>query len=260
MSRGRRYSNEPKLNVKKVIAVVIAIIVIIMFVIALKNLLSSDSSSKNLVSTAYFLVNKNNKWGVIDNSSKIVIEPTYTESIIIPNNKKDIFICTYNVEEDGTYKTRVLNSKNKELFTNYDQIYGLENYDENNNLWYENNVLKVEKDGKYGLIDFNGKEILNCSYDDIYTLKGTENSIITVKDEKKGLVNDSGKELVKTAYEDIISLGKDTKMYIVKENGKFGIENILECKYDDIKPLNNKDIFYVEEDGQYKIINKDACY
>ena len=40
MSRGRRYSNEPKLNVKKVIAVVIAIIVIIMFVIALKNLLS----------------------------------------------------------------------------------------------------------------------------------------------------------------------------------------------------------------------------
>ena len=257
MSRGRRYSNEPKLNVKKVIAVVIAIIVIIMFVIALKNLLSSDSSSKNLVSTAYFLVNKNNKWGVIDNSSKIVIEPTYTESIIIPNNKKDIFICTYNVEEDGTYKTRVLNSKNKELFTNYDQIYGLENYDENNNLWYENNVLKVEKDGKYGLIDFNGKEILNCSYDDIYTLKGTENSIITVKDEKKGLVNDGGKELVKTAYEDIISLGKDTKMYIVKENGKFGIENILECKYDDIKPLNNKDIFYVEEDGQYKIINKD---
>ena len=43
MSRGRRYSNEPKLNVKKVIAVVIVIIVIIIFVIALKNLLIFDS-------------------------------------------------------------------------------------------------------------------------------------------------------------------------------------------------------------------------
>ena len=40
MSRGRRYNNEPKLNIKKVIAVIIAIIVIVMFVIAIKNLIN----------------------------------------------------------------------------------------------------------------------------------------------------------------------------------------------------------------------------
>ena len=90
MSRGRRYNNEPKLNIKKVIAVIIAIIVIVMFVIAIKNLINSDTNSNNLISTTYFLLNKDGKWGVIDNNSKIVIEPTYEDSIIIPNNKKDV--------------------------------------------------------------------------------------------------------------------------------------------------------------------------
>ena len=116
MSRGKRYSSEPKLNIKKVIAVIIAILVIVMFVIAIKNLISSDSSSSKLASTTYFLINKNNRWGIIDNNAKIVIEPTYTESIIIPNNKKDIFICTYDTSDDGTYKTKVINSRNKILF------------------------------------------------------------------------------------------------------------------------------------------------
>ena len=39
MSRGRRYSNEPKLNIKKVIATIVAVIVVIMFVISIKKLL-----------------------------------------------------------------------------------------------------------------------------------------------------------------------------------------------------------------------------
>lgn len=257
MSRGRRYSDEPKLNIKKVIAVIIAILVIGMFFIAIKNLISSDSSASKLVSTTYFLVNKNNRWGIIDNNAKIVIEPTYTESIIIPNSKKDIFICTYDTSEDGAYKTKVINSKNKTIFTGYDNIYAIENYDENHNLCYEDGALKVEKKGKYGLVDFSGKEILECNYDDIYALKGTANSIITVKDNKKGVVNTSGKELASNNYDEITSLGKDTKMYIVKSEDKYGIAGTLECKYTEILPLNNKDIYCVKEDEEYKLINKD---
>lgn len=46
---------------------------------------------------------------------------------------------------DGTYKTKVVNSKNEDLFTNYTSIEALSNYDENNNVWYENNALKVQK-------------------------------------------------------------------------------------------------------------------
>ena len=126
MSRGRRYNNEPKLNIKKVIAVIVAIAVIVMFVIAIKNLLNSDSSSSNLVSTTYFLLNKDNKWGVIDNNAKIIIEPTYSDAIIIPNNKQDIFICTENTDYNkGTYDTKVLNAKGKEILTQYDKVIAI---------------------------------------------------------------------------------------------------------------------------------------
>ena len=259
MSRGRRYNNEPKLNIKKVIGVIVAIIVIIMFVIAVKNLLKSDSSSNSLVSTSYFLINENNKWGVIDNNARIIIEPTYEESIIIPNSKKDIFICTYNVNYDkGTYETKVLNSKGKEIFNEYDKVQALENYDENNNVWYEENVLLVEKDGKYGLINFEGNKILELNFEKIYTLKGTENSIVTEKDGKKGIVSHLGQVLVENKYEEIKSLGKDTRSYIVKLEGKYGVEGLLDCKYEEIKSLNNKKIFCVKENGKYKVINAEG--
>ena len=204
MSRGRRYNNEPKLNIKKVIGVIIAIIVIIMFIIAVRNLLNSDSSSNNLVSKSYFLVNENNKWGVIDNNAKIIIQPTFDEAILIPNNKQDIFICTYNVNyEDGTYETKVLDAKGKEIFNEYDKIIALENYDENNNLWYEENVLLVEKNGKVGLIDFEGNVLLEPKFDKIYTLKGTSNSIITEINGKKGIVNHLGLQVVENKYDEI---------------------------------------------------------
>lgn len=258
MSRGRRYNNEPKLNIKKVIAVAVAIIVIIMFVTAIKNLLNSDSSSNNMVSTTYFVINKDNKWGVIDNNSKIVIEPVYDEAIIIPNNKQEIFICTYNVDyENGTYKTKVLDSKGKEIFTEYDKVIALENYDENKNIWYEDDVLLVEKDGKYGLINFDGDKILDIVYDNIYTLKGTKDSLITVKEKKLGLVDNLGQEVIENKYEEIKSLGKDTKSYIVKENDKYGIYGILECKYQEIKALNNNETYCVKEDNRYKVINNE---
>ena len=259
MSRGRRYNNEPKLNIKKVIGVVVAIIVIIMFIIAIKDLLKSDSSSNNLVSTSYFLINENNKWGVIDNNAKIIIEPTYEEAIIIPNNKQDIFICTYNVNyEEGRYEIKVLDSKRKEIFTEYNKVKVIEKYDENNNLWYEENVLLFEKDGKFGLIDFKGNEILKQSYEKIYTLKGIKNSIVTEKDDKKGAVTHLGQVLVENKYEEIKPLGQDTRLYIVKLEGKYGVEGILDCKYQDIKPLNNKEIFCVKEDDKYKVINAEG--
>lgn len=259
MGRGRRYDNKPKLNIKKVIAVIIAFILIIMFGIAIKSLLSSDSSASKLVSTTYFVINKDNKWGVIDNNSKTIIYPNYDDAIIIPNSKKTIFICTYDANyEDGTYKTKVLDAKGKEIFKEYDKVLALENYDENKNIWYESNVLLVEKDGKYGLINFEGKEILDTVYDKIYTLKGIENSLITVKDQKLGLVNDSGNEVIPNEYQEIKTLGKDTKKYIVKQNDKYGVYDILDCKYQDILALNNSKIYCVKENGKYKVINENT--
>ena len=256
MSRGKRYSNEPKLNIKKVIAVILAIAIIVLFIIAITKLLNSDS--KTISAKTYFSVYTNNKWGVIDNNANIIIEPTYDEMIIIPDNKKDVFICTENVDyTNNTYNTKVLDSKNKQILEQYNKIQPVENYDEYNNLWYEKNLLKFEKDGKYGLIDLNGKVLLEAIYDDIYSLKGTKDVVITVQDKKLGLVNSDGTTVIPNKYTQIKSLGEDTNLYIVQnEDGKYGIYNKTENKYQDIKQLVNKEWFCVKENDKYKIINQ----
>lgn len=259
MSRGKRYSNEPKLNIKKVIAVVLVIIAVGMFIVAIKKLLSSDNTNDNMISTTYFTLYSNEKWGVIDNKGKIIIDPQYEEMIIIPDNKEDLFICTENVDyTNNKYSTKVINSKNKEILSQYNNILPIENNDEYNNLWYEKNILKYIKDGKWGLINFKGKEILEPVFENIYSLKGIEGSIVTIKDSKLGLVNTEGEEIIPNSYADIKSLGKDTNLYIVKnEEKKYGIYNKLDTKFNDIKSLNNKDIYCVKEEKEYKVINSE---
>ena len=144
MSRGRRYE-EPKLNMKKVFAVFIAFVVLIMFIFVIKGILTKDEEQGGKISSKdYLACFQNNKWGVIDSSGNIVIDPSYAEMIIIPNSKNDVFLCTYDVNyETGDYKTKALNSKNEEIFTQYEQIEAIQNKDENNNLWYEKALLKV---------------------------------------------------------------------------------------------------------------------
>ena len=145
MSRGKRYDGEQKLNLKKVFAVIIAIAVIIMIIIGINKLFSNESELQTkAVALRYFPVYTNEKWGVIDSNGNIIINPEYDEYIVIPDNSKAIFICTINVDyENNTYETKVLNEKKEELFTNYDLVEPIENYDESNNLWYATSILKV---------------------------------------------------------------------------------------------------------------------
>lgn len=264
MSRAKRYNDEPKLNIKKVIAVILAIAVIIMFIFAIKTLLQNSKKKGNVTAQSYFPIYTNEKWGVINSSGEIIIEPTYKEAIIIPNNKEDIFICTYDVDyTNSTYKTKVINSKKKELFTNYEQLQPLENYDKNNNIWYEENVLKVQKDGKYGLINFKGKVILPIEYDEITTIKGIQNSIIVKKDNQLGLCNKEGKIIIEPKYNEIKALSEDYKLgYIVtNKEQKQGIisidkKQILEEKYEEIKPITGNGMYVVKENGVLKLIEE----
>lgn len=264
MSRAKRYNNEPKLNIKKVIAVILAIAVIIMFIFAIKTLLANSKNQENLTTTSYYPIYTNEKWGVINSLGETVIEPTYKEAIIIPNNKEDIFICMYDVDyTNNTYKTKAINSKGKEQFTNYNLVEPLENYDKNNNIWYEEGVLRVQKNGKYGLINFKGKEILSTQYDEITTIKGIQNSLIIKKDNQLGLCNNEGKIIIEPKYSKIEALAEDYKLgYIVtnqeKKQGLISIDKkqILEEKYDEIKPITGNSMYVVKENGVLKLIEE----
>ena len=263
MSRGRRYE-EPKLNKKKVFAVIVAIIVLIMSIYMIKGILDKDEEQGKITSETYFVSFKDNKWGVINSKGEDIITPSYQEMIIIPNPKNDIFLCTYDVNyETGEYKTKVLNSKNEEILTGYDKIEPIQNYDDNNNIWYEDNVLRVQKDGKYGIIDFKGTEILPIEYEEITAVKGITKAIKVKKDGKYGVVDNEGKEILKTEYISIEALGKDNKSGYIVQNSelKFGIANysnniILESQYEKIEKVFGNDLYVVRKDNKQIIVDK----
>ncbi len=266
MGRGRRYSdNEPKLNVKKVVAVIIAILVVIMFIILMKKFATPQdkTSTEKKATNAYYVAYDNSKWGVINSKGETVISPMYDEMITIPNSEKAVFVVTSDVNyETGTYSSKAVNDKNEQLFTNYDKVETIQNYDKQNNLWYEKSCLKVQKDGKYGLIDLSGKVLLSCEYDWVEPIIHESNSLITIKDGKKGLVSTTGSVIIENLYSDIKALTeKYEDGYIVKnDQGKVGVigtnkKVILPLEYDEIKNVTSDSTYIVKKNGKWKILN-----
>lgn len=266
-SKGRRYNRyaEPKLNMKKVLGVIVAILVIIMVIVSIVNVIKNGEDKKKVKSYSYYTVYENGKFGVINNEGETVINPEYTEIVLIPNKDVPIFICTYDLnDQDGTYKTKVINQKNEEIFKEYSKVEAIDNFDSKQNIWYEDDVLRVEKNGKYGLINFEGKEVLPCDYDEITALKGVTNNLLVKKDGKVGLVNEKGQTIVNTEYKDIKTLkeGYKNEYIIVNDNNQYGIISttgtvIIEPKYEDVKYLNNSEMFAIKDAGVWKLINKD---
>ena len=265
MSRGKRYNGEAKLNMKKVLAVLVALLVIVMFIFVIYKLVTNGKGER-MTNNYYFTSFQDNKYGVINNKGEDVIAPSYQEYIVIPNNKTDIFLCTFDVDyTNNTYKTKALNSKNEEIFTDYENIEPIVNYDENNTITYEQNAIKVQKDGKYGMINIEGKEILPCEYDKLYSLKKTDNSILVEKDGKIGLVDSTGKVIVEPQYKEIRGLGIDYKLgyIVITEDNQYGIvdcnnQQVLNTKYQDIKSLTENGVYAVKENGSWELVQRDG--
>ncbi len=267
MNKGRRYDSNGKLNKKKVAAVAIAFAVIIMFIIGITKLLSTKpKNDEKIISIDYYSVYTNGKWGVINTKGETILQPIYEEMVQVPNKSKKVFICTYDVDYNaGTYKSKAVNEKNETIFSQYEKVEVLQNSDEDGNLQTEENILKVSKNGKYGIIDFDGKEILPCEYDEIYSLNGVKNSIITVRGNKKGLIDSKGNIIISNEYKDIKTLtNKYENGYIVQnDQNKFGVISYskkvaLECKYDEIKNVYSDNLYVVKENGKLKIVDNNS--
>jgi hypothetical protein len=268
-NRGRRFDNEPKLNMKKVVATIVALLVIIMVIYSMILSLNKKSKEQQVLpeSVSYFSAYADSKWGVINNKGDKLSNISYDEMVIIPDSTKNIFIVTYDVDyTNGTFKTKAINEKNEQLFSNYSNVSALVNYDTSNKVWYNNEVLKFEKDGKYGLIDFSGKEVLPANYEDISTMQGIEKTLILTKDGKYGLYNSVSKTVfADTTYTSVAPFGKTyNDGYIVKnENGKYGIlgsegKIILDATHDKIMKVSGNDKYVVQDGVKTKLISKDG--
>lgn len=144
----------------------------------------------------YFVLKKDNLTGVIDRSGNTIIEAQY-DNIVIPNPEKPIFVC---YEDENT---KVINERKEEILTEYQNIEPIALQNITSDLMYEKSVLKFEKDGKFGLINFDGKQISKPIYESIEGLPYKEGELLVTKEGKFGVINIKGNELIDIKYDKI---------------------------------------------------------
>ena len=213
----------------------------------------------------YFVLKENNLSGVIDRSGNILIEPTY-EEIRIPNPEKAVFVCY--VENDS----KVLNQNNEEMFSEYELVEPIRLKNVESDLMYEKSVLKYYQNGKYGLIDFEGKQITEPIYDSIDSLPYKEGELLVSQEGKTGVINIKGNLMVDISYGSIEVDGyyKDENKYkyagyitsiTTNEGYRYGYVNykgqkVLENEYNEISRINDID----DDENAYLISAKNGQY
>ncbi len=188
-----------KKGLKVIIAIVIISIIagtIAYFVTHKTNNKAQDFEIAEVKDFSYFILKENNKYGVLDKSSNVVIEPIYDE-VKIPNPEKEVFICY----KDNVSK--VFNSKGEQILTNYETVEPIRLKNVISNLLYEKTTLIYTKDGKMGLIDYSGNEITENKYESIETLPSQEGKLLVKQNGKVGVLNINGYELIKCSYDKI---------------------------------------------------------
>lgn len=276
-----RKDNRKLKRISIIVLIVILIIAIISGIIIAINKSKENYTIEKIENADinYYKIISNGKSGVIDKSGNIIIEPEYN-TIKIPNPKEPIFICIYDYNAaSGEYKTKVLNEKNEEILTNYEDINTIDIKEIVSSIPYEKTVLQYQKDGKYGIIDFSGKSIIKPQYDEIRNMPYREGELIVKKDDKYGVININGGKLLDFKYDYIAgdsyySAEKEYTLdgYIVgvnNEDGKmqYGYLNsnrdqLLETAFDRVYRMNDvkddENVYLVtEKDGNIQLYKND---
>lgn len=155
----------------------------------------------------YFVLKQEEASGVIDRNGNKIIEAEY-DDVRIPNPEKAVFIC---YKDD---KIRVFNENKEEILSQYQKVEPIRLKNIASNLMYEKSVLTYLENGKYGLINFEGKKITKPIYDAIDSLPYKEGELLVKQNDKYGVINIKGNKLIGIIYDQISVDG-----YYTNENG-----------------------------------------
>ena len=270
---------QEKKDNKKLKQISIIVIIVIILITAITGVIIVINKSKENYELEkisnedinYYKIMSNGKSGIIDKTGKVIIEPKYN-TIKLPNPKKPIFICIYDYNAvSGEYKTKVLNEKNEEILKNYENVNTIDIKEVVSSIPYEKTVLQYQKDGKYGIINFEGKIIIKPIYEEIRNMPYREGELIVKKQGKYGVVSINGGKLLDCKYDYITgdNYYSEEKKYeldgyivgINNEDGKmqYGYinnkrEQILDVEFDKIYRMND----VKDDENIYLLAEKDG--
>lgn len=261
--------NDGSIKAIAIVAIIVVIFVIGIVATLINNSLKPVQTIKQDPNEYFTLYSLDSTVGVVNRKGDQIIESKYTQ-IYIPNQSKDVFIC---FSDDENYS--VLNSKGKDIFTEYSSVYPIVISD--STLEMEKNVLSYENNGKYGLINYDGKRLTDAIYESVASLPNKPGCILVKKDGMYGVLDSQGKKIIDTKYNSIkgdeycsaeneyLKTG-----YIVSEKTNSGIiygyidyngKILLEPKYESITrnvEYDNDDIYltFMEKGKKGVIKNK----
>lgn len=192
-------------KVKCIIILTLTILLIAIATVLVINELGYHYNIEEITEFNYFILVQNEKYGVIDKNGNTIINAEY-EAVQIPNPSKPIFVCIkgYN-QETKDYDTVVYNEKNEEILNQYKNVQAISIFANINSIPYEKSVLTYKENGKYGLINLNGKQITKPIYDEISSINYNEGTFIVKCNDLEGVINMKGKVIVECKYQSVNS-------------------------------------------------------
>lgn len=223
--------------------------------IAQKNNSRFDYEIEEVKEIDYMVFKENNKFGVINKKGDVIVQPKY-DVVQIPNPSKPVFICKYNYNaENNQYNIKVFNDKSEQILYQFVIVEPIELNSGISSIPYEKSVLKFAENGKYGLIDFQGKVIVKAKYDEINSFDFNEGLLLVKEKDKYGIININGAVVVKPKYDKIESDGyyeegagyKKSGFIVGTKSGdtyKYGYigfdrKKVLDMKYEQIARIPN---------------------
>ena len=184
-----------------IVATIVILVIVGIFIYFNKSKYKYENIAVN---RNYFLMYEN-KYGVIDKSGNEIIKPQY-DIIQIPNPEKPVFICmkNYNSKTDE-YVSEIFNEKGEEIFTDFYRVEGINIAEPTDEIFYQKEVLKYKENGKYGLVDFEGKKITKAKYDDIQSLEYKDGMLLVKEKNKYGIINIKGQKIIDSKFDKIES-------------------------------------------------------
>lgn len=200
----------------------------------------------------YLITSKNSLYSISIKTFGVETELDISQGIIRRNFKRTedylkAKYWEYSLEE-GYYNVK-LNGKEGVCDLSGKEIIPCNKY--NNVILYSSGWYGVKLDGKEGACDLIGKEIVPCKYDNVVLQSGYYNVKLNGKE---GACNLAGTEIIPCKYDKVVLQNGWYDVYI---NGKKGACNlagteVIPCKYDNVLLLT--DHYYVKLNG-----NEGSC-
>ena len=209
-----------------------------------------NASSKN-EKEGYIVANKTEqgyRYGYINSQGKKMLEVEYNEIERINSilEDKEIYVIAMKNGKIGVYQNQTLLIPHDYEKLIYNKV---------------NNLFTVNRNGKQGVIDLQGKIILNTEYDDI---QFSGKIIKATKDGNTVFYNDKGEEQEKSDFVDIIYTTNENYFITINQEGKYGVidkqkQTIIQNTFEYIE-YAFKNYFICTQNGKLGVVNAEQKY